>query len=78
MDNLQWMGAVRMEEAWLWIMDILVRSDGLNFKRLNDGFVSYKHRFSLDKTCCDVFISCLALILTAPIHRKESIDEQVM
>ncbi len=34
-----------LKEALLWIMDygILARSDGLQLKRLNDGFVLYKY-----------------------------------
>ncbi len=55
----------------LWTC-ILIRSDGLKLKCLNEGFVSYKHSFFLHKMLtdgldlcgllvdyCDVFISCL-------------------
>ncbi len=43
------------EEAFLWIMDfgllwIMARSNGLKFKRLNDGFVAYKTEGYVDPT----------------------------
>ncbi len=49
------------------IMDygLLARTQGLKLKRLNDGFVSYKHSIAGLEWCgllvdyCDVFISCL-------------------
>ncbi len=50
-----------------------------------DGFVSYKHSFLLHKTLMDylwiivMFLSAVwTLILTAPIHCRGSIGEQVM
>ncbi len=52
-------------------------------KPLNDGFVSYKHSFSLHKiTLIDglvrIIVMCLSAVLTAPIHCRGSIIEQVM
>ncbi len=52
-------------------------------KPLNDGFVSYKHSFSLHKiTLIDglvrIIVICLSAVLTAPIHCRGSIIEQVM
>ncbi len=60
-----------LEEALLWITDLyLSRRNSFNLKCCNDGFVSYKHIFLLQKTLidelkldyldyCDVSISCL-------------------
>ncbi len=52
-----------LEKSILWIVaHILRRGSGLKWKPFNDGFVSYKK----------------SLILTAPIHYKGAIGEQVM
>ncbi len=68
-DNRGW--TFSLEEALLWITDLyLSRRNSLNLKCCNDGFVSYKHIFLLQKTLidelkldyldyCDVSISCL-------------------
>ncbi len=78
MDPLKWMGAVRM--------------NGLKLKHLNDGFVSYKH-WAFHFTRCSLmdrshvgylsiivmFLSAVwTLILTAPIHCRWFVGEQVM
>ncbi len=52
-------------------------------KHLNVGLVSFKHSFWLLKVLsgvdyCDVLSDVWTLILTAPIHCRASIDEQVM
>ncbi len=75
----------------LWT-HILARSDGLKIKHLNDGFVSYKNAaFHFTRWWLMVwsgvdylwiivmFLSAVwTLILTAPIHCRASIGEQVM
>ncbi len=59
---------------------ILARSDSLKFKLINDGFVPYKHKafhkMLIDGLVkyCDVFISCLD-ILMAPIYCRGSSGE---
>ncbi len=73
----------RYYELWTCI---LIRSDGLKLKCLNEGFVSYKHSFFLHKMLtdgldlcgllvdyCDVLSAVWTLILTAPIHCRASI-----
>ncbi len=67
---------------------ILASSDGLKLKRLNDEFVYYKHagfhfsrHYLMDWSgvdYCDVLSAIWTLILTAPIHCRASIGEQVM
>ncbi len=75
------------------IMDYryILRGNGLKLKRLNDGFVFYKHtafvisfRLPVDWSGVDymwiivMFYQLFGLILTAPIHCRASIAEQVM
>ncbi len=80
----QWDIDFLLEEALLWIiMDILSKSDDLKIKRLNDGFVSYKHAAFRFTRCylwiIVMFLSAVwTLILTAPIHCRGSTGEQVM
>ncbi len=81
-DNRGW-----TEDALLWIMDSYFIQEGrFEDKSLNDGFVSNKHTAftSQDWGIVVVFITMMflsavwTLILTAPIHCRGSIGEQVM
>ncbi len=69
-------------EVMLWIC-ILARRRGLMLKHL-DGFVSYKYPQDVNWWTGAMWIivmflsSVWTLILTAPIHCRGSIDEQVM
>ncbi len=76
-------GLFNLEEALLWTL-ILAKSNGLKLKCLDDGFFFFTktHSFSLHMLT-DGLESCglrrfITLILTAPIHCRESIDEKVM
>ncbi len=64
-----------------WRTHILAGNNNLNIKHFKHEFVSYKKKIhficGLLVDYCDVFISCLD-ILTAPIHCRGSIGEQVM
>ncbi len=79
--------------VWIWMWDstgeakyynglcthILVRRDCFKLKHLNDGFVYFV--FSMDWSgvdYCDVLSAVWSLILTAPIHWRVSIAEEVM
>ncbi len=67
---------------YAWYFGILARSNCLNLKCHNDGFISYKHVFLFDKTLIDGLELCgyifvllryfesavWTIILTRPIH----------
>ncbi len=58
-------------------LPILARNNGLKLKHPNDEFVYYKH--SLFRWIIVMFLSAVwTLILTAPIHYRWSISEQIM
>ncbi len=65
-------------------MCVLARGDSFKFKQCNYGFVSYKHKTLIDGHVDYLWIMVMflsavwTLILTAPIHCRGSIGEQVM
>ncbi len=79
---------ILLEEALFWIMDLYFgQKQPFTVKiYLNDGVVAYKQAaFHITRSCVDylwiivMFSSVVrTLILTAPIHCRGSIGEQVM
>ncbi len=77
----QWEIYFFLEDTILCFMDygILVRCDGLKLNPLNDGLVLKVMLWSLVDYLWIMFLSAVwILILTAPIHCRGSIGEQVM
>ncbi len=59
---------LKLKKKNILMMDLLLKNASFRFTRMDWSGVDY----------CDVFISCWTLILTAPIHCRGSIGEQVM
>ncbi len=74
-DNRRWICS--LEEALLWVMDLyFVQKWPFKVKHLNNRFVSLN---IFERVWINVmFLAVWTLILTAPIHCRGPIGEQVM